>query len=60
VVDVPRVLFGRMSQSTVRAEIMAAEIGVVADVLGLNHRDVAVIDVQPEILTVDILRSTVI
>jgi len=31
----------------------------VADVLGLNRRDVAVIDVRPEILTVDILRSTV-
>jgi len=33
--------------------------GVVADVLGLNRRDVAVIDVRPEIITVDILRSTV-
>ena len=33
--------------------------GAVADVLGLNRRDVAVIDVRPGILTVDILRSTV-
>jgi len=33
--------------------------GAVAGALGLNHRDVAVIDVQPGILTVDILRSTV-
>lgn len=38
VVDVPRVLFSRMSQSTVRAEIIATESGVVAGMDSLERQ----------------------